>query len=219
LESVPVGGQNEDEEEANADWLLYFATAASAVESAAVSLVARRAEALPVHSLRVATRARDLVEKTGLAALALAFEWAGSKHDQGKNRHCWQRAIGNRDPTHPVAKSGNARFNHILNGGYRHEFGSLLDVSADAGLDPQPWRDLVLHLIASHHGHGRPQFSERTFDREQALDANRDAALEAMRRFACLQARYGWWGLAWLEALLKAADGIVSAGLDEGATA
>jgi len=216
LESVQVGEQREDGEDADAAWLLYFATA---VESPAVSRVGRRPETLPAHSLRVGTLAWDLGEKSGLADLAPAFEWAGKTHDQGKDRRCWQQAIGNRDPTYPLAKSGNAHFNHTVNGGYRHEFGSLLDAVAGAGLAEQPWGDLALHLIASHHGHGRPQFPERTFDRERALDANRDVALEAMRRFARVQARYGWWGLAWLEALLKAADGIVSAGLDEGETA
>ena len=93
----------------------------------------------------------------------------------------------------------------------------MLDAATGADLVEHPCRDLVLHLIASHHGHGRPQFAERSFDRETALDTNRDMALEAMQRFARLQARYGWWGLAWLEAWLKAADGIASAGLDEGA--
>jgi len=216
LESVQVGGHDESEEETNAAWILYFSTPASAVESATISFVGREAVALPAHSAQVAKIARDLVEKNGLADLALAFEWAGGGHDRGKNRRCWQRAIGNRDADRPLAKSGNGRFSHTMNDGYRHEFGSLLDATADPSLQGQRFRDLVLHLIASHHGHARPHFSEHAFDRETALEANSKGALEAIQRFAHLQASYGWWGLAWLEALFKAADGIASAGLDEG---
>ncbi len=219
LESIQVGGRMESEEDGNAAWLLIFATPGAAIESPASSFVARRAEALSTHSQRVGTLAEELAAKSALADLAPAFKRAGDGHDRGKDRRCWQRAIGNHDPDRPLAKSGSGRFNYALTGGYRHEFGSLLDVAADAGPDEPPWRDLTLHLIGSHHGHGRPQFPERTFDRERALDASRDVALEAMQRVARLQARYGWWGLAWLEALLKAADGIVSAGLDEGGRA
>ena len=81
-------------------------------------------------------------------------------------------------------------------------------------------RDLVLHLIASHHGHCRP-FAPVVFD-EQGVDVDfelRDQRphwsgptnLERLDsgvpdRYWRLVRRYGWWGLAWLEALLRLAD-------------
>ena len=78
-------------------------------------------------------------------------------------------------------------------------------------------KDLVRHLIAAHHGRARPVIE--TAGCEDAppslLEARaRDVAL----RFARLQKRFGPWGLAWLEAILRAADQQASRDLDEGRT-
>jgi CRISPR-associated endonuclease/helicase Cas3 len=86
-------------------------------------------------------------------------------------------------------------------------------------------RELVLHLIASHHGHGRP-FAPVVLDsspqgisgRLEETDISLDAAARACwspthrldsgvaERFWRLTRRYGWWGLGYLEALLRLAD-------------
>jgi hypothetical protein len=39
---------------------------------------------------------------------------------------------------------------------------------------------------------------------------------EAMHRFTLLQQRYGWWQLAYLEAILKAADALASRDFNRG---
>ena len=91
-------------------------------------------------------------------------------------------------------------------GGYRHEFGSLVEAEREIPVDA-PNRDLVLHLIAAHHGWARPGFpNPRQWDPGVPDELNRKLAVEAANRFARLQAKYGPWRLAWLEALLKAAD-------------
>ena len=105
-------------------------------------------------------------------------------------------------------------------GGYRHEFGSLLRVTDPKQCpgalpsDPES-RDLMLHLIAVHHGGGRPHFAKPVDidypDRRRCPEM----ALESIRRFARLQRRYGHWRLAWLENLLRCADAMASAENEE----
>jgi CRISPR-associated endonuclease/helicase Cas3 len=90
-----------------------------------------------------------------------------------------------------------------------------LDATRGLGHE-HPNRNLILHLIPSHHGNGRPHFKEQGYDRDTAINTCQEAALHTLQRFGHLQARYGWWGLAYLEALLKAADALVSAGHVQG---
>jgi len=71
---------------------------------------------------------------------------------------------------------------------------------------------LVLHLIAVHHGRGRPHFpSEEAYDPEATDEMNSTVAGQVPQRFARLQRQYGRWGLAYLESLLRAADWYASA--------
>ena len=216
--SVQISGRDENEED-GARYLLYFADPTTAAQSSAVSFVSREKQTLPEHNDRVGALLADFATRVGLTDKAFALGLAGGGHDTGKRRCCWQRAIGNTDFANPLAKSGHARFNTNFNGGYRHEFGSLLDAMCDTkiqGIADEVLRDVVLHSIASHHGYARPHFREVAFDKETAYKKCREVAVEAMQRFGRLQAHYGWWGLAWLEALLKSADALVSSGLDQG---
>jgi CRISPR-associated endonuclease/helicase Cas3 len=67
-----------------------------------------------------------------------------------------------------------------------------------------------MHLIAAHHGRGRPHFPKGAFDPD-AEDRSDEIHTDAIRRFARLQRKYGWWQLAWLENLLRCADAMASA--------
>ena len=68
-------------------------------------------------------------------------------------------------------------------------------------------QDLVMHLIAAHHGRARPHFPpDEAFDPDRPLSAAEVVAIETPRRFARLQRKYGRWGLAYLESLLPTAD-------------
>jgi len=79
-----------------------------------------------------------------------------------------------------------------------------------------------LHLIAAHHGSARPHFEPQACDNEGPLDSatgqrrrpttreNEAVAIEAMQHFGRLQLRFGRWGLAWLESLLRCADALAS---------
>lgn len=139
-------------------------------------------------------------------ALIPAARW----HDSGKDRQVWQRSIWNDSyPERVLAKSGHRRPPRDLSA-YRHEFGSLVDVTRAAefsGLSEEA-KDLMLHFIAAHHGRARPHFpAVEVFDPEHDGDGLAvQVAKEVPNRFARLQRRYGRWGLAYLESILRAAD-------------
>ena len=52
------------------------------------------------------------------------------------------------------------------------------------------------------------------FGRVNRYGDNPDTRIDATRRYARLQSKYGRWGLAYLESLLRAADTAASAGLE-----
>jgi CRISPR-associated endonuclease/helicase Cas3 len=159
---------------------------------------------LSVHQASVAAEAKKLVASVGLSDLEDAFEKTGNIHDNGKRRRVWQLAMGG-TVENPLAKT-KAPVNLRLIDGYRHELGSLLDAVSqpDGSVD-----DLVLHLVASHHAAARPFFKTGQYDPENLKRSAREG-VETALRYARLQAKYGAWGLAYLEALFKCADGIVS---------
>jgi CRISPR-associated endonuclease/helicase Cas3 len=73
-------------------------------------------------------------------------------------------------------------------------------------------KDLVLHLIAAHHGRGRPHFPlDEVLEPEPKGKDITKIASNVPQRFARLQRKYGRWGLAYLESLLRAADYAASA--------
>jgi len=106
--------------------------------------------------------------------------------------------------------------------GGRHELLSarLGESSTTLPVSDPVLRDLVLHLVSSHHGHCRP-FAPVVHDHgapEVAFDLDglhlswsgptKMEALESgtAARFWRLTRRFGWWGLAWLEAIMRLAD-------------
>jgi len=209
---LPVdAGADEDNEPETRSWCWYVQPRFADDDG---SRGARRAQELGIHLDWTAQFADRLVRKLGVEPhLARVIVLAARWHDLGKKRRIWQRSIGNIDPGHILAKSGPGM--RPLDGltRYRHEFGSLFDVADDEEfkqLDLES-RDLVLHLIAAHHGRARPHFPlEEAFDPDNRSCSVRDVAVAVPQRFARLQRYYGRWGLAWLESLVRAADAMAS---------
>ncbi len=171
------------------------------------------------HTTDVENGAKALADKLLQAHpdLHTALVHAAKFHDLGKKRIVWQRSIGNPNPTDWHAKSGKDpktgrvwRPTEITD--YRHEFGSLIDCDAEKDFQklPDEVKELVLHLISVHHGNGRPHFP-KAFDPERSEMISNEVARAVPRRFAKLQRKYGRWGLAYLESLLRAADYAASA--------
>src|SRR5579883_524181 len=190
----------ESDEEPPQYWSWYVREAGSRAATAA--------QELDVHSASAERIARGLAARAGLPdteaeAIAFAAKW----HDAGKRRAVWQRSIGNREyPDRVLAKSGPEMQGAATK--YRHEFGSLIDMAKTEEFRalPPEMQDLVLHVVAAHHGRARPHFTgEEAFDLENAAEGAAIAP-EVPRRYARLQRRYGRWGLAYLESLVRAAD-------------
>ena len=191
------------------------------------------------HGEAVAARARAVARRIGLpTALTDVAEHAARLHDIGKADRRFQRWL---DPYAErgvfMAKSDAPRHRwekmRVAAGwpqGGRHE-----DLSARlvrAWLEHNPdWgepalRDLLLHLVISHHGKGRPlvpPVADGTLETVSAEVAG--ASVEAPAnlgivdwdqpaRFRRLNERFGPWGLALLEAILIRSDHAVSAGTD-----
>ncbi len=213
----PAG--QDDEDAVGRSWY-WFTLPDSADDDA--SKTARKPITWDHHTSDVVLNARSIADallkdRPDLHAALIA---AAKFHDLGKKRELWQRSIGNPKPKEQwYAKSGKdpvtgKLWRPIEITDYRHEFGSLLDVLKQEGLrgelDQLPSeeaRELALHLIAVHHGRGRPHFpADEVFDPDHHAASWHEIARDVPQRFARLQRKYGRWGLAYLESLLRAAD-------------
>jgi len=181
-----------------------------------------------------------------LGPLRCAAHW----HDVGKLDERFQLVLrqGNEianELSEPLAKSAfvptsPARREAVraaagLPKGFRHELLSFQLAEHCDGLSVREQAaDLVLHLIASHHGHARP-FAPVVADPERpavfgrcddiviALDGpDRKRLVEPHSigssipdRFWRLTRLHGWWGLAYLEAVLRLGDWYGSAHVAE----
>ena len=153
--------------------------------------------------------------------LAADLALAARLHDVGKADPRFQLWMHGGNPWAVglplLAKSDKTR---ARSSGCRHELLSVRLIENSGLLESAHDKDLVLHLVASHHGHCRP-FAPVVDNNNPVLveetilgipmSACTDTRLERLdsgvpERFWRLTRRYGWWGLAWLEALMRLAD-------------
>ena len=181
--------------------------------------VARQPQRLDAHQRWAGEAAARIATALGLEAADRAMLVAAARHhDDGKAAQRWQRALSAPSDWRangPYAKTAGPVRHHRLNG-FRHEFKSTLDAERNGldGLDrSDPRFMLALHLIAAHHGSARPAIGIDGHDDLPPSAAEPGAHAIAVR-FAHLQRQWGPWGLAWWEALLRAADRAASQRLD-----
>ena len=180
------------------------------------------------HLAGVGDRAARIAERLGLTDFVEDLRLAGRLHDIGKVDRRFQAQLAGGDPValerleEPLAKSlPGVRKVRRYPIGMRHEVASVAMIESNPDvLGRAHDRELVLHLIGTHHGWGRPlppviedpepQMLSGTFD-GHSMTVNSDLedsplALDMADRFWRLVAKYGYHGLAWLEAILRLAD-------------
>ena len=182
----------------------------------------RRPVSLESHLNGVSTRTLAVAERLGLSEVAKDLALAGRLHDLGKLDDRFQRLCGRKQDAAPLAQSGHSwieRRRHAAVSDYpkgeRHEALSV-ELMIRYGLHKTA-RDeqLVEHLVASHHGWSRPfvraaRGTARVDDQLLGLAFHDELAHaepeRAPARFRAVQARFGWLGLAWLEAIVQLSD-------------
>lgn len=180
---------------------------------------------LDQHSRDVEGKAQELAKRAGLPAERVAdLKLAGFLHDQGKRDSRFQSwlhfgdslGFDAEDEKDVLAKSGRmlppaARETAGLPDRWRHEALSVKLARKHADMAQAGDPDLVLWLVGSHHGYGRPFFPHRDPD-EQAPEVGPQSlafdwnGLDWPSLFVRLKARYGVWELARMEAILRLAD-------------
>lgn len=183
---------------------------------------------LQAHQDAVARRVEVIGHSLGVAeGFIEALSLAGAHHDDGKCDDRFQVRLGGSGsvvlakspPRTTIEQMRRRQARDGLPSGWRHEQRSVAAswgvLNAYPGTDPL----LVARLVGTTHGHGRPGFphttkallraeAEPTELREFASqlfdDGLWDDLIESTHR------TYGVWGCAYLEALLRAADGQVS---------
>lgn len=197
-------------------------------ESDETSLRSARRVLLDEHSRGVEAVARRFVEQLRLPeSIKADVTLAAFLHDAGKAHPLFKEYLYGGDELAAIAgpalaKSGVAALRRGgLPRGARHEAASVRFALRHPRFGDAHDPELVLWLIGTHHGHGRPFFPAVTWPaRDETFEANlgdgvvRSAGGPQVEdpgegwpdRFRQLKQRYGVWELAWLEAIVRLAD-------------
>lgn len=200
------------------------------------SSVSRRQVLLRDHHTSVGVRTRAIGDALGLERLTDLLVFAAEHHDLGKLDPRFQAALRDGDTflaevsDDVLAKSGldhrsaaarRAWKRSGLPDRFRHETWSaaLAEQVLRARGTSEADIELVSHLIATHHGYCRPYFEPVLDPAPRQLDyaapdctvsavteTTASADLSTVSRFDRLNRRYGYWGLALLETIVRCAD-------------
>lgn len=192
---------------------------------------------LAQHSADVMAEIQRLCDNLDVPRdLSATLRVAAQLHDLGKADPRFQAMLTGK-PLHIAymlprlwAKSTDGRPQRgLLPDSYRHEMISLALMDRFQIAEEPVDEALLKHVIAAHHGYGRPfapvcidpsppginlrEFGGGTVSAEERASWVAAHRLDAgiSERFWILNRRYGWWGAAYLESLLRLADWQASA--------
>lgn len=170
------------------------------------------------HQAAVADLAGIMADALEMPDVVEPLRVSGMHHDDGKSHPEFQAILNRSDDDPILAKSGmrsvaqaqRIRSRSALPQGWRHEQLSAA-MAYDLGLG-----DLVVRLVGTSHGRGRPFFphggglelaGEIPRPGTSALFVDGPGWFDIIER---TDAAFGVWGCAYLEAILRSADCIVS---------
>jgi CRISPR-associated endonuclease/helicase Cas3 len=212
LEAYPT------DDEAPAGWVLsgQFSEADAGEDESSVS----RPVFLDEHSSHVKNKVEQLAfAAIGDSKIREGLARAAEFHDSGKADPRFQallhggdgmaaqfapRLLAKGTPATKSRREREAQFRRSgLPDGFRHE---LISLRIAQNTPETPVDDLALHLIASHHGRCRPFAPVVVDNGTDPATAAHCLDIGVAERFWKLTRTYGWWGLAYLEALLRLGD-------------
>jgi CRISPR-associated endonuclease/helicase Cas3 len=197
---------------------------------------------LAAHLFHVREEVSQTLEKLPLAIFRSTLIRAAETHDWGKTDSRFQAMLFGGDvfsaawDDRVYAKSAkmpstaqdfeDARLKSDLPRSFRHEMlsASLIEAGGLTDMDPHQ-AELLLHLVTSHHGYGRPwapvcidpypphvdldaiglpEIALSEVQRQHTAYHRIDS--KVMSRFWSSVHQYGWWGVAFLESVLRLAD-------------
>lgn len=211
----------------------------------------KRYVTLSDHTSHVCQQVKASIQRLPLADWQAVFELAAQRHDLGKADERFQAMLRRSDRTYSYLQAGAGlevwaksdavpqtpreyeivRTRAGLPRGFRHEMLSAQLAERSVALPAdENTRQLVLHLIATHHGYGRPFAPVVIDDEPPDVEIEGITVLAADRlscpahrldsgvaeRFWALTRYLGWWAVAYLEAVLRLADQQASAAEDAG---
>jgi CRISPR-associated endonuclease/helicase Cas3 len=185
------------------------------------------AVSLPDHTQNVVRAVKDYAEELSLPEdIVDDMVTSAEYHDIGKADIRFQKMLHGgdvvryRDSTELLAKSGmnasersEARSKSDYPSGTRHESFSASLLEDSQVLENANDSQLVLHMIASHHGYHRPFLPTpqetvpiEYHDEIQDVRLQTESEYYGLLNFADLTERYGYWKIAYLESILRTGD-------------
>jgi CRISPR-associated endonuclease/helicase Cas3 len=196
---------------------------------------------LDCHTMHVVDQLRLALDKLPMGELEASVRASAPLHDLGKADSRFQAMLAGVTPYEAMmfpnllakgdgerrtkAERQAIRDRAMYPNGFRHEMLSVEIIEHLKLESSLAHLDLLLHLIAAHHGCARPfapvYFDDASDDELRSLRVNgneipgdaRKAWTPSHRldsgiaeRFWDLTRAHGWWGLAYLEAILRLAD-------------
>lgn len=178
---------------------------------------------LSSHQEEVAKRAEKISENLLTEEAKKALYLAGKYHDEGKKHHLFQAEVLANDSDIVLAKSKQKNkkeldkkttYKRLLPVGWRHE--QLSAAIAYNEVKEQDLKELIVRLVGTSHGRGRNTFphgvkSLASGEIHNGINELFSPAGEWSYIIENTNNQIGHWGCAYLENILRSADGQISA--------